>query len=118
MIAEPETRLGRNGTEEIKNHPFFEGFDWDGVRKQTPPYIPNVSSEISAENFDKFDEEEPFFGADSKGVRKGGTGGRKFDMHFIGYTYKADVENEKSMLVNVLKDLDSISEAQVQAPYH
>ena len=36
---------------------------------------------------------------------------RKFDMHFIGYTYKADVENEKSMLVNVLKDLDSIGES-------
>jgi hypothetical protein len=49
---------------------------------------------------------------DQKGARKGGAGGRKFDMHFIGYTYKADVENEKSMLVNVLKDLDSINEAQ------
>lgn len=32
-------------------------------------------------------------------------------MNFIGYTYKADVENEKNMLVNVLKDLDTISEA-------
>ena len=29
-------------------------------------------------------------------------------MNFIGYTYKADVENEKSMLVNVLKELDSL----------
>ncbi len=35
-------------------------------------------------------------------------------MNFIGYTYKADVENEKSMLVNVLKDLDTITESQVQ----
>ena len=32
-------------------------------------------------------------------------------MHFIGYTYKADVENEKLMLNNVLKDLDTINEA-------
>jgi hypothetical protein len=68
-----------------------------------------VSSEISAENFDKFEEEEPFIVDKQNGVRKG-IGGRKFDMHFIGYTYKADVENEKSMLVNVLKDLDSISD--------
>jgi hypothetical protein len=67
-----------------------------------------VSSEVSAENFDKFEEEEPFFGNDGKNARKGP---RKFDMHFIGYTYKADVENEKSMLVNVLKDLDSITES-------
>lgn len=34
MICEPEIRLGRNGTEEIKNHPFFENFDWAGVRNQ------------------------------------------------------------------------------------
>jgi hypothetical protein len=31
-------------------------------------------------------------------------------MNFIGYTYKADVENEKSMLVNVLKELDALTE--------
>lgn len=36
-------------------------------------------------------------------------------MNFIGYTYKADVENEKSMLVNVLKDLDTITETQNQS---
>lgn len=69
-----------------------------------------MSSEISAENFDKFDEEEPFINDNKNGVRKG-VGARKFDMHFIGYTYKADVENEKSMLVNVLKDLDSIGDS-------
>mmetsp|Transcript_12286 Transcript_12286/g.20669 ORF Transcript_12286/g.20669 Transcript_12286/m.20669 type:complete len:90 (-) Transcript_12286:715-984(-) len=33
-------------------------------------------------------------------------------MNFVGYTYKADVEAEKSMLVNVLKELDSVSEQQ------
>ena len=29
-------------------------------------------------------------------------------MNFIGYTYKADVEEQRSMLVNVLKDLGNI----------
>ena len=71
-----------------------------------------MSSEISAENFDKFEEEEPFFTND---VKRKNVPGRKFDMHFIGYTYKADVENEKSMLNNVLKDLDSITEAQISS---
>ena len=32
LIADSEVRLGRNGAEEIKQHPFFEGFDWEGVR--------------------------------------------------------------------------------------
>jgi serine/threonine kinase 38 len=32
MISDPEVRLGRNGVDEIKKHPFFDGFDWQGVR--------------------------------------------------------------------------------------
>ena len=31
-------------------------------------------------------------------------------MNFIGYTYKADVEEQRMMLVNVLKDLGNIDE--------
>lgn len=107
LISDSENRLGRNGVDEIKNHPFFEGMDWASIRKVRAPYIPTVSSEVSTENFDDFKEEEPFF-QDQRGTKKGN---RKPDMNFIGYTYKADVENERSMLVNVLKDLDSISEA-------
>ena len=108
FITDSDNRLGRNGCDEIKNHPFFENFDWSKLRQQQAPYQPNVTSEISTENFDKFDEEEPFFGGNDPKNGKKGFGGRKLDMNFIGYTYKADVENEKSMLVNVLKDLDAI----------
>ncbi len=47
--------------------------------------------------------------AKRKGALAGGAvANRRLDMNFIGYTYKADVENEKCMLVNVLKELDSI----------
>ena len=117
FVSDSETRLGRNGAEEIKKHPFFEGLDWDNLRKQKSPYIPNVTSEISTENFDKFDEEEPYFTAidaqkNAAANRKNGVINRRVDMNFIGYTYKADVENEKSMLVNVLKELDSIQNDQ------
>ena len=31
-------------------------------------------------------------------------------MNFVGYTYKADVEEEKNMLVNVLKGLDNVND--------
>jgi serine/threonine kinase 38 len=115
LVSDSENRLGRNGAEEIKKHPFFEGLDWDNLRKSKSPYIPSVTSEISTENFDKFDEEEPFFSTmDGKrkiggaGLAGGAVGNRRLDMNFIGYTYKADVENEKCMLVNVLKELDQI----------
>ena len=55
MIADSEVRLGRNGADEIKAHPFFNGFDWTNLRKRKAPYIPKVQSDISNENFDHFD---------------------------------------------------------------
>lgn len=108
LVSDSENRLGRNGADEIKRHPFFEGLDWDNLRKKKSPYIPSVTSEISTENFDKFEEEEPFFLDPQNAARRKNLVNRRVDMDFIGYTYKADVENEKSMLVNVLKELDSI----------
>jgi hypothetical protein len=29
MAKDPRKRLGKNGIQEIKEHPFFEGIDWD-----------------------------------------------------------------------------------------
>jgi len=29
--------LGANGIHEIKNHPFFKGFDWENVRQMKSP---------------------------------------------------------------------------------
>ena len=89
-------RLGRNGAEEIKSHPFFAGFDWKNVRNQKAPYIPKVVSEISNENFDHFEEDEPFEPSEKS---KRMAVNRKVDMKFIGYTYKADVEEHRNMLV-------------------
>jgi len=70
------------------------------LRKRKAPYQPKVQSEISNENFDHFEEEQPV-----EVSKKGGN--RKVDMKFVGYTYKADVEEQRSMLVKVLKDLGS-----------
>lgn len=33
LITDSDNRLGRNGAEEIKNHPFFEGMDWSTLRQ-------------------------------------------------------------------------------------
>ncbi len=107
-MSDSETRLGRNGAEEVKSHPYFRGIDWDRVREMQAPNVPQVTSEISAENFDKFDEDKLAM-EDRKFHKRHGIGGKqRFDYDFIGYTYKSDVEQEKMMLVNVLKDLDTI----------
>lgn len=115
LVSEPETRLGRNGAEEVKKHPFFKGLNWETIRQSQAPNVPHVSSEISAENFDKFDEDKLAVEERKYHKRHGMGGNKRIDIDFIGYTFKGDVEQEKMMLVNVLKDLDSIVQSD-QAP--
>ena len=69
-----------------------------------------MTSEISNENFDHFDEEDPFYPEEERKSKARVGGNRRLDMNFIGYTYKADVEEQRMMLVNVLKDLGNIDD--------
>ncbi|XP_056128413.1 cGMP-dependent protein kinase 1a isoform X1 [Rhinichthys klamathensis goyatoka] len=61
----PSERLGnlKNGVKDIQKHKWFEGFNWDGLRKGTltPPIIPNLTSSTDTSNFDSFpeDNEDP-----------------------------------------------------------
>ena len=44
FLTRASKRLGSNGIEEIKNHSFFKGFNWENVRQMKPPFIPELSS--------------------------------------------------------------------------
>ncbi|XP_051959432.1 cGMP-dependent protein kinase 1-like isoform X1 [Xyrauchen texanus] len=61
----PSERLGnlKNGVKDIQKHKWFEGFNWEGLRKGTlvPPIIPDVASPTDTSNFDNFpeDNEDP-----------------------------------------------------------
>jgi len=43
LIADPNERLGVNGVEEIKMHPFFAGVDWRRIRDKKSPNVPEVT---------------------------------------------------------------------------
>ncbi|XP_069015963.1 cGMP-dependent protein kinase 1-like isoform X3 [Embiotoca jacksoni] len=61
----PSERLGnlKNGVKDIQKHKWFEGFNWEGLKKGTltPPITPDVSSPTDTSHFDSFpeDTEEP-----------------------------------------------------------
>ncbi len=42
LINDPDKRLGINGVDEIKIHPFFKKIDWNNINLVKPPFIPEV----------------------------------------------------------------------------
>ena len=55
LIKKQDKRLGANkGFEEIKVHPFFQGFDFDALlnKKLEAPFIPKLSGKLDVRNFD------------------------------------------------------------------
>ena len=64
LISDSSERLGINGVEEIKAHPFFFGIEWRNIRKKKSWNIPEIKSEVDHDLFDKFEEDvnEPWIG--------------------------------------------------------
>jgi serine/threonine kinase 38 len=82
LMCDVDERLGTNGVQEIKSHPFFDGINWDSLDSQSAPYMPRVDHELDTQNFERFDEDMNMTSP---------AAGRKWhvaDPNFIGYTYK------------------------------
>lgn len=101
FVTNAECRLGRNGVDEIKRHPFFRGIDWDNLRNAKAPFIPQLTNDIDNRYFDNFDEEEPFYPPEMPVKNK-----KRKDMNYAGYTFNRDVDNMNNNFVHALEVLD------------
>ena len=90
MINNSNNRLGKNGAEEIKKHPFFNGVDWDNIRKSKPPFIPILKNEYDTSYFEKFEAIEPFYPKSKDKYR------RK-DIEYLGYAFKEELYNSNDL---------------------
>ncbi|KAF8271939.1 Pkinase-domain-containing protein [Lactarius quietus] len=87
LTRDPAQRLGVNGAEEIKRHPFFEKIDWRRLaqKKIQPPFKPSVRSPVDVSNFDTvFTAEQPM---DS--VVEGSQLSQTVQAQFEGFSYNA-----------------------------
>ena len=64
-----KNRLGCNGADEVKQHPFFKEINWDAViaKKIKPPFIPNIKSCSDTKYIDVNFLEEPPIDSYNKG---------------------------------------------------
>uniref|UniRef100_A0A8C7VTR7 non-specific serine/threonine protein kinase n=1 Tax=Oncorhynchus mykiss TaxID=8022 RepID=A0A8C7VTR7_ONCMY len=56
FLTDREVRLGRNGVEEIKRHPFFKNDQWNF--DTAAPVVPELSSDIDTSNFDEIEDDK------------------------------------------------------------
>jgi len=66
LTSDPTKRLGYNGAQEVKEHPFLRDVKWEEVLTQQPAFVPQVTDPESTDYFDSrgavaqhFPEESP-----------------------------------------------------------
>ena len=110
LINDPEKRLGRNGADEIKQHPYFKNVDWKHIKEtMIPPFIPQLKGPFDTRYFDEYEEIEPFYPINNN---ENNSKYQKKDMCFVDFTYNR--ENDKDYRINMVTALevfDSIQES-------
>ncbi|KAF2813359.1 serine/threonine-protein kinase cot-1 [Mytilinidion resinicola] len=91
LICDADNRLGRmGGAHEIKQHPFFRGVQWDGLRRIRAPFEPKLSSNVDTQYFpiDEIDQNDNSAALRAQTAQAGDDLAAEMSLPFIGYTYK------------------------------
>ena len=107
LIVDPTQRLGNgeNGSENVKNHKFFNGINWNDAwnRKIRPPFVPKLSNETDLRYFDVMFTSEPIDLNNTN--RKNSVRSRESSMDYEGFSYVAgSVSNELMTFANGVND--------------
>eukprot|EP00619_Florenciella_sp_RCC1007_P006354 CAMPEP_0205908128 /NCGR_PEP_ID=MMETSP1325-20131115/2989_1 /ASSEMBLY_ACC=CAM_ASM_000708 /TAXON_ID=236786 /ORGANISM="Florenciella sp., Strain RCC1007" /LENGTH=500 /DNA_ID=CAMNT_0053274295 /DNA_START=320 /DNA_END=1822 /DNA_ORIENTATION=+ len=106
LISGVDSRLGRNGLQDIMNHPWFAGLDWQRLRDVPAPHKPEDAAEMTemlellrdldatdprfaplisavTKNFDNFEDDGKGWDPSDRDATR-----HHRDNEFIGYTYR------------------------------
>ncbi|KAL4672158.1 hypothetical protein H8957_009947 [Semnopithecus entellus] len=93
LLCRQEERLGRGGLDDFRNHPFFEGVDWERLASSMAPYIPELRGPMDTSNFDVDDDTLNHPGTlppPSHGAFSG------HHLPFVGFTYTSGSHSPES----------------------
>lgn len=83
-----------HGAAELKQHPFFQGVQWDGLRKIRAPFEPKLQSNVDTQYFPideipQVDNSAQLRAQTEADLQGSGQGEEStLSLPFIGYTYK------------------------------
>ena len=52
LMHDPLERLGSAGAQQVKDHAFFDGLDWNSILRQKAEFVPQLSDEEDTSYFD------------------------------------------------------------------
>jgi protein-serine/threonine kinase len=83
LLTDAEERMT---FEQLKEHPFFAGFDWSGLERADGPFIPNIRSPEDVSAFEPCDEDSSAqsTASDMSEIRQP----QVLKYAFLGYTYR------------------------------
>ncbi|KHN94470.1 Serine/threonine-protein kinase domain protein [Metarhizium album ARSEF 1941] len=92
MVCNTENRLGRGSPDEIKNHAFFRGVEFDSLRRIRAPFEPRLTSNIDTTYFptDEIDQTDNATVLKAQALQQGRQieESPEMSLPFIGYTFK------------------------------
>ncbi|XP_066909341.1 rho-associated protein kinase 1 isoform X2 [Halyomorpha halys] len=103
FLTDRMSRLGREGVNEIKVHPFFQNDQWtfDNLRDCAPPVVPELSGDADTRNFDDIERDES---PDENFPTPKAFAGNH--LPFVGFTYSKDYQFLSQGNKNISIDTD------------
>ncbi|XP_036909033.1 serine/threonine-protein kinase MRCK gamma isoform X4 [Sturnira hondurensis] len=114
LLCRQEERLGRGGLDDFRNHPFFQGVDWERLATSTAPYIPELRGPVDTSNFDVDDDTLNHPGTlppPSHGTFSG------HHLPFVGFTYTSGSpgpESSSEQLAALERKLHSLEQEKME----
>ncbi|KAI9594580.1 kinase-like domain-containing protein [Syncephalis fuscata] len=101
LLRPRNARLGRQGVQEIQNHPFFANIDWNSILEMDPPFKPKLKHLGDAKYFeDAIDGDDlppdPTLPMVALSPRLRPSDFQGIHLPFIGYTFVCEDENTKT----------------------